>query len=340
MIVEETIVKMFKEGSSSKEIETVLSINYQKVVKVLLNHGVDYKEEYKKRQEEKYSSALEMYKSGMQFKKICKILNIGPNQLRPYIKSILGEENWRSQKESLKNNYKFSEDKTINNGNKIRKYDLDQTAFDTITEESAYWIGFLYADGSVGKGNGSYRISVSLKESDKEHLEKLCDFFKTPKQRVKHVPSTKSYQLVISSYILWKRLQDLGFNNKKSWNAKPPEELKNNRHFWRGVIDGDGSLNSSLRKDQSTVRRRLDICGTPDTVIDFIIFCEENTDHNFSHIKIGDITNTFSTYKIGQKDKLLAVSRLLYKDSNIYLERKYQKYLEFEEFYKIVNEGE
>ena len=44
------------------------------------------------------------------------------------------------------------------------------------TEEKAYWLGFLYADGYVSKYN---QVEVSLALKDKNHLEKLKVFINT-----------------------------------------------------------------------------------------------------------------------------------------------------------------
>ena len=54
-------------------------------------------------------------------------------------------------------------------------YKLDITVFDSIdTEEKAYWLGFMFADGYVSKNNA---MSLTLKESDRSHIERFARFF-------------------------------------------------------------------------------------------------------------------------------------------------------------------
>ena len=49
---------------------------------------------------------------------------------------------------------------------------FNNTVFDSIdTEEKAYWLGFLYADGNVN--SKSNIVSISLKRADREHLVKF-----------------------------------------------------------------------------------------------------------------------------------------------------------------------
>lgn len=42
------------------------------------------------------------------------------------------------------------------------------------TEEKAYWLGFLYADGSVSSSED--KIELGLAEQDMHHIEKFRDF--------------------------------------------------------------------------------------------------------------------------------------------------------------------
>jgi len=54
---------------------------------------------------------------------------------------------------------------------KQKKYVSDDTFFEEInTEEKAYWLGFLYADGYVRKRKGS-ELRLKLSTKDLSHLE-------------------------------------------------------------------------------------------------------------------------------------------------------------------------
>ena len=49
--------------------------------------------------------------------------------------------------------------------------------FDSInTEEKAYWLGFLYADGCIFKHGNSYKLQLALSSKDEDHVIKFTNF--------------------------------------------------------------------------------------------------------------------------------------------------------------------
>jgi DNA-binding Xre family transcriptional regulator len=134
-----------------------------------------------------------------------------------------------------------------------RKYALNQSAFDEITEESAYWAGFLMADGCVSDGkNGQFVLSLDLADRDAGHVEKFRQFLgsgqkvrmeKKPESlstiRGRPVRSTGHARILITSRQLVESLSRFGVAPRKSFTAKVVG-LEGNAHFWRGVVDGDG----------------------------------------------------------------------------------------------------
>ena len=135
------------------------------------------------------------------------------------------------------------------NNNKSRLYDLDQDFFKSIdTEEKAYLAGLLAADGNVYKNV----IGLELKRSDKELLSKVScaigsnkPIMDTIHYSKKHNTYYEGAKVAFISKDLVSQLFLLGLTENKSntldvnLNLIPTNLL---RHFWRGVIDGDGSL--------------------------------------------------------------------------------------------------
>ena len=95
-----------------------------------------------------FDKALEMYKNGVSLSQIGKELGINRKRLSKDFKK-LGIE-------------------IVQNG---QKYLYNQNIFEIIdTEEKAYWLGFLYADGYININHG---VELCLAECDYEHLIKL-----------------------------------------------------------------------------------------------------------------------------------------------------------------------
>lgn len=204
------------------------------------------------------------------------------------------------------------------------KSSLNDNAFDELTSEALYWIGFLYADGHIRKQGSEYSIEVEIELKDANHLSKLSKFLgskKEPKQYSNNSVTIKYYSNIIQN-----RLRQLGLNNDKSYTAKPHELLKDSKDFWRGVIDGDGGLYHHL-SGKDTTTPHIFLCGTLETIFDFIIFCNKQLNIKDKYPTQCKGVNHYRVSYYGQDAKNIAT--YLYKDSSIYLERKYQTYTQF-----------
>lgn len=118
-----------------------------------------------------------------------------------------------------------------------RKYFFRENYFETIdTEDKAYWLGFIWADGYLNK----HSLEIEIHIKDKDHLiefqEDLCDNHKIYE---KERGTTHSCKLTLGSQKLVNDLISLGYKDKKIPNNLP-EQLE--RHFIRGLFDGDGSV--------------------------------------------------------------------------------------------------
>lgn len=195
------------------------------------------------------------------------------------------------------------------------------------TEAKAYWLGFIYADGSVDKRHK--RLKVALAEKDAEHLIKLKQFlnvstelYKTP-EKLYNSSFTGNYmckpqvELSVYSVDIFNALAKYGIVPNKTHVGKidlstVPEEL--HLHFWRGMIDGDGCLTVTEKS------RVLQLTGTKNTCEQFLMFIKK-------HFKTNVTVTSDKTVYCVKFTKTLAkhVANFLYCNSTVYLQRKKEK---------------
>lgn len=162
-------------------------------------------------------------------------------------------------------------------GRRWRKLQPREDAFDSAeaSEEAAYWVGFLLADGCVHSTTGRRQpvISLDLKASDRGHVEALAAFLGLPQEVVRPGHQGRSAALSIRSSRLADALARYGVVPRKSLTAEP-KLLTGSRHFWRGVVDGDGCLHiTRVRKKYETGRRAvLQFTGSEKVTAAFAVF--------------------------------------------------------------------
>lgn len=211
-----------------------------------------------------------------------------------------------------------------------RKNKINVDYFNTIdTEEKAYWLGFITADGSVQR---SGHLGLSLKSADKEHLIKFnkcisSDYKIKDYVFVSHFNNKKlthSSRLSIKSVDLVNSLINLGVVPNKTFSVTPCKKVPKNleRHYWRGVVDGDGWVSFNYNNLKGTYSTVVGLCGNKFIVDGFKKFITSQ----------GVVSKTLvvpavNIYRIayGGLGISSSVCNVLYENSSIYLDRKKEK---------------
>lgn len=243
---------------------------------------------------------------------LAKSLYIEQQKSLTYIAKVLHIDRGKLSKQLKADNVEI-----INRQNLTK---FNQNVFEVIdTEEKAYWLGFLYADGYVGTNNNI--IELSLKSDDAQHLNKFKKFLEFDENKTIFCDSIRC-RLNFRNKKLRSDLIKLGCTPKKSLtltfpnsNQLPTDLLL---PFTRGYVDGDGSVMIGHRNVP-----RLNILGTHE----FLTSLVENNGWKQNKIRYKNKdTNTgvCSTEWCGKY--VMQYLDLLYEDANIYLDRKYEKY--------------
>ena len=190
----------------------------------------------------------------------------------------------------------------------------------------------MYADGCNLLKAHKIKIDILLK--DKDVLDKMRDVFETNAPiRAKHGFKIKgtNYQgspvarFEITSAYLSNRLCELGVLPNKTYILKFPNFIKENllRHFVRGYFDGDGSITIGKRN-----RPKICIASTVEFLRGIKDYCDSQGWNTFIYSKKG-CDKSFGTLEAQSKETVKNFLDWIYKDSNIYCERKYQRYYSY-----------
>lgn len=228
---------------------------------------------------------------------------------------------------------------TINGGNVVNKQNIvrfDETVFDEIdTEEKAYWLGFIYADGYVESHTNKtrYGFELCLAAHDRDHLQKFNNFMCYNGNNVRYKKTGNAYRWNVRNKHLWNTLNNKGVIPRKSLILKFPDltifktpDLV--RHFIRGYFDGDGSISYNCNT-KGFCSRRISVLGTKQFLEKL---CEVSGYSGTMERKKGSTTFNLRF----TKDTSINFSRYLYDDCTIYLDRKYKRFQKFELFNNAV----
>lgn len=200
------------------------------------------------------------------------------------------------------------------------------------TEEKAYFLGLLTADGCVYLSNESPRVMLQLKQEDSYIVEWFNNAIKS-NRKVLIDKRDGSSTAILTSH---KMAEDLAFywgSNHKFLRMLPVVNPYLLNHLIRGYFDGDGSIGYRLahpeRKVCNSYSARVNMAAH-EPLIDDLKFILE------SYVGITHIAKTRANSKsymnalnIKRKDDITRFYNFIYSNANIYLIRKKKKFEEF-----------
>jgi len=213
-----------------------------------------------------------------------------------------------------------------------RIYKVNEDFFKCInTEEKAYILGFICADGHIEKD----RLNITVSIKDRDILEKIR-YAMHSNHPIKEVQRTNPYkktnrenlilsELMIGSVELVKPLFNMGLTTNKTYTLNGdilkyiPKYLI--RDFLRGYFDGDGNVFFG-RRYSSGYKYNVNICGNEDFLLkSFQVYFPSN-----NKLYKDLYSRQCYVWKISQKDKVRDFMYYLYYNSSIFLQRKYNEF--------------
>jgi len=211
------------------------------------------------------------------------------------------------------------------------KYQCNDSFFSEInTEEKAYWLGVLYADGNVSK-KASKSGQIFLSSTDKEWVEEFMKTIQsTNKPRSEYHTKFKKiiWKAQITSSSMFDDLCNLGCIPAKSKIIRFPDINPNYyNHFIRGYFDGDGTVGiyKNLRNHDWKILKSGMCSGSKEflqDVIDILPLKNKKISYRNVYIIQWSLYDTLCLYDY------------LYQDSHVCLERKRTVFTDYHLYYK------
>lgn len=304
-------INLYNNGKTTCDIGKIYNISATTIGRYLTDNGINLNV---KKTDKYKDEVIYLYEKGMSQDKIQEKLGI----CRKTIRDILRSNNIH-----------------IRDNSEYRIYDLNEIYFENVdTQNKAYVLGFLYADGNVSKEK--YNIQLSLQECDKHILEEISNDMETNSplvyrnfEKYNHNQQNQ-YSIALHSRKMHSDLCKLGVVPNKTHGITYPDFLSEDlhRHFIRGVMDGDGCIHPPHGKNGKI--KTVDICGTYNFCVKLKEVIETRLNIHCSVIKTSNDPER-ATYRTTISGGI-QVSKFLdwiYNDANLYLYRKYNLYQKY-----------
>lgn len=303
------IVDMYQKGALQKEIAEKYNCSASTISSVLRKYNVLTRLGGSKNTPDVIQKWIEMYLDGALLKDIALEFDVNATTVSKHLKL---------------------------NGIDVDRYTyhFDEHYFDIIdTQEKAYYMGMLWADGHNCIERGS--IIIELQEQDAALLEKLNALVKNerPIRRQnlhdKNPNWQNQYRLVLQSKYTSNVLESYGMFQNKSLVLTFPSWLNKSLYasFIRGYFDGDGCI--TLQSSNHNRSAMINMVGTK-------MFLEKVSDIIQTTLDVGvsierdkRARDPICILRCSKRDDVVKILNWLYCDANIYMQRKYDKYQQF-----------
>lgn len=300
------IVDLYKQGMSQPEIANIYDCSASTVSAILKTMNVETRLGGSKNTKQEVLKMCEMYKSGKLLQEVANEFNTTSATVSRLIKK---------------------------NGVEIDrfKYHFNEHYFDKIdSQDKAYILGLLWADGHNRVDRGG--VILELQEDDKELLEQINNITENERPLRKVALNDKKsswknqYNLLWQSKYLSSVLNKYGMCQRKSLVLEFPKWLDKDlySHFIRGYMDGDGCVCYMQHKHKLQVsmvgtRVFLEVIQKICANIGVKSYITNDKRANKAICQFAIVSNIGSTTFLDW----------IYKNANLKMERKYNKYQQF-----------
>ena len=314
------LVSLYQSGKTIKQIQEETGVNKDTISAYLKENGLSVGSRGKRLDKEIVEEIISKYLSGCSICNIASDTGIGRRTVSRYINIYLANNGMERRNDAY------------------RKYTLNEHYFDEIdTPNKAYILGFWYADACNMKSKST--ISISLEEHDRDILERMqnelestrpLEFVKQSERLGKNSPYNYKdlWRLSVFSIHMCEELERKGMPPNKSLILEFPDWLREDLypHFIRGHFDGDGSFSYNMNINQSIV-----------TITSTQNFCLSLKNYLNRHgvISGGSISDASchngvtKVLSIGGNIQTKRFCDWIYKDADLKLGRKYERYKQF-----------
>lgn len=301
------IIDLYNSGKSQQKIADLYGVSHSVIGAILKKCNVLCSNI--KIKEEEYNNVVQLYQEGFSLKEIGKRYNACEGT----VMKVLDKKGVNRRTPDITS----------------RKYSFDEHYFDKIdTPNKAYILGLLYADGcNYEKNNG---IRLELQEKDKDILEKINNELKNEKP-LKFYERSKLQKGVQDTYtieIFNKHFADMlaekGVVPRKSLILKFPEWLNPDFYsfFILGYMDGDGCISKDMSRASFQMISTMEFCKS----VAEILIKELKIDKYNIYKRRTECENDVFILVICGFERVKKVLDWLYRDADLYMQRKYDIY--------------